>query len=276
VEEFWARFIEPSGQPGPDYWIHFAERLAHLATIPKGATILDIGTFDGNVLFRAMTRMRAQGYGVGIDIDYDGFKDGVAEVAQRGWKEKVTFLQMDANALGFLPEIFHTVLANFLGWDHCFDFDRMEFISSDKIMSEIMRVLRPGGQVGIGSWVEQSDIDWIVGEFKEYLPEYEKTSGNGISCYVKENPEGQKMILHSGGFTNINVSVETKSFVSPDAETWWRQMKQAASGYFKQVSDPNALESFKEQVFVDLQEHRYPEGIRFSKTVSFAFGTKPI
>lgn len=276
MEESWARFVEPSGRPGPDYWIYFAERLVRLATIPKGATVLDIGTFDGNVLFRAMKRMRAQGYGVGVDIDYDGFKDGVAEVAQRGWKEKVTFLQMDANALGFLPETFHTVLANFVGWGDCFDFDRMEFISSDKIMSEIMRVLRPGGQVGIGSWVGQSDIDWIVGEFKKYLPEYEKTSANSISCYAKENPEGQKIILRSGGFKNINVYVETASFVSPDAETWWRQMKRAASGYFKQVSDPDALESFKEQVFVDLQEHQYPEGIRFSKTVSFAFGTKPI
>lgn len=276
MEEFWARFIEPSGQPGPNYWIYFAERLAHLATIPKGATILDLGTCDGNVLFRAMKKMRAQGYGVGIDINYDGFNDGVAEAMQRGWKEKVTFVQMDANTLGFLPEIFHTVLANFVGWDHCFDFDRMEFISSDKMMSEIMRVLRPGGQVGIGSWVEQSDIDWIAEEFKKYLPEYEKTSGNSISCYAKENPEGQKVILQSGGFKNISVYVETTSFVSPDAETWWRQMKQAAYGYFRQVSDPNTLESFKEQVFVDLQEHQYPEGIRFSKTVSFAFGTKPI
>lgn len=276
MEEFWARFIEPSGHPGPNYWIYFAERLAHLAAMPNGATILDIGTSDGNVLFRAMEKMSALGCGVGIDIDYDGFNDGVAEATRRGWKEKVTFVQMDANTLGFPPEIFHTVLANFVGWDHCFDFDRMEFISSDKMMSEIVRVLKPGGKGGIGSWVEQSDIDWIAEEFKKYLPECEKANGNSISCYAKESPEGQKVILQSGGFRNIRVYVETTSFVSPDAETWWRQMKQAANGYFRQVSDPNTLESFKEQVFVDLQEHRYPEGIRFSKTVSFAFGTKPV
>jgi ubiquinone/menaquinone biosynthesis C-methylase UbiE len=199
MEELWPRFLEPSGRPGPDYWVYFAERLARLATIPEGATILDLGTFDGNVLFRAMERMGAQGYGVGIDIDYDGFNDGVGEVEQRGCSEKVTFLQMDANALGFPPEVFDTVLANFVGWDHCFDFDRMEFTSSDKIMSEIMRVLKPGGQVGIGAWVKQSDIDWIVGEFKKYLPEYEKASGISISCYAKENPEGQRIILQSGG-----------------------------------------------------------------------------
>ena len=276
MEEFWARFVEPSGQPGPNYWDYFAERLAHLANIPRGATVLDLGTYDGNVLFKAMKKIRAQGYGVGIDIDCDGFHDGVAEAMQRGREENVAFVQMDANTLGFLPETFHSVLANFVGWDHCFDFDRMEFISSDRMMSEIMRVLKPGGQVGIGSWVEQRDIDWVAEAFRKYLPEYEKTTGKSVSSYSKENPEGYKVILRNSGFENINVHVETISFASPDAETWWQQMKQAAREYFEQVSDPITLESFKEQVFVDLQQFQYPEGIRSSKTVSFACGTKPI
>jgi ubiquinone/menaquinone biosynthesis C-methylase UbiE len=191
---------------------------------------------------------------------------------QRGWEDSISFIQTDANALGFLPNKFHTVLANFIGWDDCFDFKRMEFISPDRMMAEIMRVLKPGGQVGIGSWIEQSDIDWIMAAFKKYLPEYE----NNFTCYAKENPEGQRIILQSGGFKNIRVFKETANFVSPDAETWWRQMEQAASDYFRQISDPNILGNLKGQVFGDLQEFTYPEGILFNKTVSFAFGTKPI
>jgi ubiquinone/menaquinone biosynthesis C-methylase UbiE len=272
LEEFWARLYKPSSQPGPNYWIYFAERLAHLATIPRGAIVLDLGTCDGNVLFQAMEKIKAQGYGIGLDIYSEDFHFGVADAAQRGWKEKIAFVQMDGNELGFLSETFHTVLANFVGWEDCFDFDRMEFTSHDKIMSEIMRVLEPGGQVGIGSWVEQSDIDWITEAFKKYLPELK---GTGISCYSKENPKGQEVILQSGGFENIRVHVETTDFVSPDVETWWRQMKQAANDYFRQISDPLTLENLKEKVIVDLHQFRYPEGIRFSKTVSFAFGTKP-
>lgn len=270
MEEFWARFVEPSGQPGPNYWEYFAERLVHNTTIPKGATILDLGTYDGNVFFKAMKKMKARCYGVGADIYYVGFQEGVAEAMQRGWEKNIAFVQTDVNTLGFLSETFHAVMSNFLGWDDYYDFERMEFISSNKLMCEIMRVLKLGGQVGIGSWVEQSDIDWIIEAFKKYLPEYE----NNISCYAKENPEGQKIILQNEGFEDIRVYVETTNFVSPDSEIWWRQMKQAANGYFKQISDPNILESFKEQVFVDLQEYQFPKGIRFSKTVSFAFGTK--
>jgi ubiquinone/menaquinone biosynthesis C-methylase UbiE len=271
LEEFWPYIIEPSGQTGSNYWEYFAERLVQQAIIPKDATILDLGTYDGNVLFKAMKKMKAQCYGVGADIYYGGFREGAPEVVGGGWEEKVSFVQMDAKNLGFLPKTFHNVLANFIGWDDCFDFEYMKFTAPDKIMSEIMRVMRPGGQVGIGSWVEQSDIDWIIEAFKKYLPE----SRNNISCYSKENPEGQRIILRNSGFKDIRVLVETTNFVSPDAEIWWRQMIHAANECYRQISDPNILESVKEQIFVDLQQFQYSEGIRFSKTVSFVFGTKP-
>jgi ubiquinone/menaquinone biosynthesis C-methylase UbiE len=272
LEDFWSRHIEPSGQPGLNYWEYFAERLTQLSHIINGSTILDLGTFDGNVLIKAMKKMKTNGFGIGADIYFDGFKDGREDVKELELDDKIGFVQTDANSLGFLPEIFQTVLANFVGWDDCFDFERLEFKSPDKIMAEIMRVLKPGGQVGIGAWVQQSDIDWIINEFKEYLPEYE----NNITCYSKENPKGQEIILENGGFKDIRVLVEKSDFVSPDSETFWRQMKQAAKGYFMQISEPDVLEGFKDKVAVDLQQLQVPEGIRFSKTVSFAFGIKPV
>ena len=272
MEEFWARYVEPSGELGPNYWEYFAERLAQLANIHNNSIILDIGTYDGNVLLKAMQKMELLGFGLGADIYYGGFKDGIKDIKEQELEGYVAFVQTDANALGFVSEKFDTVLANFVGWDDCFDFERLEFISSDKMMAEIRRVLRPGGQVGIGAWVEQSDIDWIIGAFKKYLPE----NHQDITCYAKENPEGQKIILQNSGFEDLWVHVETTKFVLPDAEIWWRQMRQAASEYFRQISDPNALENLKQQVLADLRNFQYSEGIQFSKTVTFAFGIKPM
>lgn len=271
MEEFWARHLEPSGQLGPNYWSYFAERLAHLAVIPPGAMILDIGTCDGNVLFKAMKRIEAQGYGIGIDIASDDFHAGVTEAIQRGWEESAAFVQMDANTLGFLPETFHTVLANFVGWDDCFDFDRMEFIASDRKLAEILYVLKPGGQVGIGFWVDQVDIDWIVEAFKKYLPACGNAIGDRITSYGQENPKGYEAILRSGGFHNIRVQVETDTFVSSSMVNWWRQMKSAAGDYFKKMPE---LEGLKERILADLEPFQSPQGVHFVKTVGYAFGTK--
>jgi ubiquinone/menaquinone biosynthesis C-methylase UbiE len=116
LEDFWARYIEPSGQPGPNYWSYFAKRLANLATIPEGAAVLDIGTYDGNVLIKAMKKAGAHGCGVGIDIYGGGLKDGMTEAIECGLRN-VTFAQMDAACLGFLSETYNSVLANFVGWD---------------------------------------------------------------------------------------------------------------------------------------------------------------
>ncbi len=270
MEDSWARYIEPSGQPGPDYWNYFAEQLADLATIPEGAVVLDIGTYDGNVLINAMKKAGACGWGVGIDIYGGGLKDGITEAIECGLGN-VVFAQMDAAYLGFLPETYDCVLANFVGWDYCFDFNRMEFTAPDSRMAEIMRVLKPGGQVGIGFWIEQFDIEWIAEAFRRYLPKCEEATHKRITSYGKENPKGYEAILRNSGFHNIGIHVETTTFVSPNTATWWKQMKQAAREYFEKMPE---LERFREQVFADLRQFQSPTGIHFDKTVGYAFGTK--
>ena len=269
MEEFWARFIEPSGQLGPNYWEYFSERLANLATLTNSAAVLDIGTYDGNVLFKAMEKIEARSCGVGIDIYGGSLKDGMTKAISCGLGN-IVFAQMDAAYLGFLPEIYDSVLANFVGWDYCFDFDRMEFTTPDIRMDEIRRVLKPGGQVGIGFWIEQDDIEWIAEAIRRYLPE--EAIGKQISSYGKENPKGYEAILRNSSFHDICIHVETTTFVSPNTATWWRQMKQAACDYFEEMPE---LENLKEQIFDDLKQFLSPKGIHFDKTVGYAFGTKP-
>jgi ubiquinone/menaquinone biosynthesis C-methylase UbiE len=142
LEERWARYIEPSGQLGPDYWNYFAGRLVNLAAISEGAAILDVGTYDGNVLFKVMKKAGEHGCGVGIDIYGGGLKDGITKAIECGLGN-IVFAQMDAARLGFPSATDDSVLANFVGWDYCFDINSMEFTAPDNRMSEIMRVLSP-------------------------------------------------------------------------------------------------------------------------------------
>jgi len=138
-------------------------------------------------------------------------------------------------------------------------------------MAEIMRVLKPGGQVGIGTWIEQCDLEWIVKAFRRYLPRCEQAAGERMIAYGKENPQGYEAILRSSGFDDIQVRVETTAFASSDTATWWRQMKQAAREYFEKMPE---LEQFQAQIFTELKRFQSPKGIHFDKTVAYAFGTK--
>lgn len=269
----WAYTLRPSGQPGPDYWNYFAQQLVELADIPEGAAILDIGTDNGNVLFKAMEKAGHGGSGVGIDIDYRGLEEGLPNLRSR-WSKNVIFAQMDAGSLGFPPETFPFVLANFVGWDYCYDFDRQKFIAPDRRLADIVRVLKPGGQVCVGGWIEQSDIDWFAEAIWRRLPECFESTEEDFSAYSKENIEGYQFILRSSGFENIRVHEVTETFVLPDSESWWWQMKHAARDYFGLISDSAKLECFKEQVFAELEQFRTAAGIEFNKTVAFIFGIK--
>ncbi len=82
-------------------------------------------------------------------------------------------------------------------------------------------------------------------------------------------------MLEQSDFISNRVFEEKVSFASPDPETWWLQMRRAARENFEMVDDAQTLESFKELVLIDLQQHQTADGIGFTKTVAFIIGTKP-
>ena len=210
----------------PDDWQYFGSRLAALADIPAGGTVLDIGTGPGSVIIPAAKDIGEHGLGVAMDIDFDWFKH-VIPITQEHHLNHVLFAQMDAAKLGFANRTFDRVLCGNLGWDYCFDFWMMEFIGPDTRLAEISRVLKPGGRVGISSWAGREDIDWFASYFKTHFPEYiadlEEKKGTSFRIY-RENAEAYQIILKQGGFKDVKVSLETEVFVSKDEEEWWSQL----------------------------------------------------
>jgi len=271
MEDFWACYLDPSGEVGPNYWQYFAECIAELVAVPEGAAILDLGTYDGNVLFKGMRKAGIRGRGIGIDIYPGGFHEGFNNTFTQGLSN-VGFAQMDATYLGFPSETFDVVLGNFVGWDDLYDFVNMEFLSPDLRMAEILRVLKSGGQVGIGFWIEQSDIEWLIHAFKEKLPPCKALSCYPLTSYSRESLQGNQIILRTAGFHDVKIHVVTTTFVSPDLDTWWKQMKQVVGDYFKEIPE---LEGLKDYILIEVSQYQTSKGICFDKTVGFAFGVKP-
>ena len=276
----YSRLARVTGPERPNYWQHFGERLADLAEIPQGATVLDIGTGPGSVLLPAAERVDAPGLAVGVDIDSNWFRYIVPRLGERGLRN-TALAHMDAMHLGFTSGLFDHVLCGFLGWDYCFDFSRMRFTGLDTRLSEITRVLRDGGQVGISSWERQEDLEWLGEHFRRCFPAYvadqERETGSAMMIYSKENSTGLECILRERGYQDVKIVIETAEFVSTDEEEWWWQVWGA--GWWEHIdrvarTDADKLERFKGQVFENLQQHKHKDGIHFSKDVLFAFGNK--
>jgi ubiquinone/menaquinone biosynthesis C-methylase UbiE len=117
----YSRLARDPSQSSPDYWQYFGTRLADLADIPVGATVLDIGTGPGSVLLPAAERAGESGFAVGIDIDFDWFRHVIPGVRDRRLSN-TALAHMDAAHLGFADGSFDRVLCGNLAWDYCFDF----------------------------------------------------------------------------------------------------------------------------------------------------------
>jgi len=276
----YSRLARAFSPKSPNYWEYFGSRLVDLAAIPEGATVLDVGTGSGSVLLPAAECAGDHGRGIGIDIDLAWFRHILSRIQRRGLKN-IVLAKMDAANLGFVNGLFDRVLCGFVGWDYCFDFMRLEFTAPDTRLAEISRVLRAGARVGISAWARQDDLDWLGEQFRRHLPAYvadqEKETASVMTAYSKENAEGLERILREGGFQDIEIATETAEFVSTNEEEWWWQVWGA--GWREHIdrvacTDADKLKQFKERIFESFEQHKHDDGIHFSKTVLFAFGTK--
>jgi len=149
-------------QVGPLFFSHFGRRLVELAQIPEGASVLDIATGRGAVLFPAAEAVGPQGHVTGIDLSKDMVKETGREIERRNIKN-VQVQVMDAEHLDVPGESFDVVFCSFA----IFFFPQLE-----RAVLEMKRVLKPGGRVAVSTWgpLDQS-AKWYTDLLESYLIE---------------------------------------------------------------------------------------------------------
>jgi ubiquinone/menaquinone biosynthesis C-methylase UbiE len=264
-----SRPVGSSDDKAIDYWGYFGRRLVELADIGNGARVLDVGCGQGSSLFPEVEKVGPTGKVVGIDLCRHCMGIALGKVKERKL-DNAWILHMDAGHMGFNDEYFDFALSGFVGWDYCFDFETGEFTDQDIRSREIARVLKKGGKFGIASWARQEDIEWLEGIVRRYLIIDEPV-------YTRESAEGFEQILSGAGFRDIRTVEETESFAKRDKETWWEYMRRVGwHDYFEKLKgeDPAKFEDMRREAFRGLDSFTHTDGIRFSKSVLFAFGTK--
>jgi ubiquinone/menaquinone biosynthesis C-methylase UbiE len=186
----------------------------------------------------------------------------------------------NAKNLGFASGLFDRAISGFMGWYDCFDFSKRQFTQPDTKAKEIWRVLKDEGILVCCSWENQEDLAWMEDAIVRHYPailndrEYLRRRPIGMAY---EKADGYEIILQSAGFRNISIAREGNEFVSTDEEEWWRQMRNVGWASLLDTierKEMDQLQKVKEAIFKDLQQYKRADGICFSKTVFFVWGTK--
>nr|RAV90409.1 SAM-dependent methyltransferase [Aerococcus tenax] len=132
------------------------ETLCEAVDLRSGQQVLDVAAGNGNATLAAARR-----FGNVISTDYVGAL--LLRGKERADAERLTvkFQEADAEALPFADASFDVVLSSF---------GVMFAPNHEKSASELVRVCRPGGKIGLANWTPESFIGRLFKTIGKYVP----------------------------------------------------------------------------------------------------------
>jgi ubiquinone/menaquinone biosynthesis C-methylase UbiE len=205
-----------------------AEMLCEAVDLRPRQRVLDVACGNGNAALAAARRF---GEVVGVDYVPSLLEGGRERARAEGWQ--VDFREGDAEDLPFPDSSFDVVLST-LG--------AMFAPDQEKVASELLRVLKPGGKIGMTNWTP----DGFVGDLFRTMGKHVPPPG-GLKPPFLWGTEERLSELFGEGLSSLRA--EQRSFVwrFPSAEYYVEYMR----GYYGPLS--KAFEALDEEGQQSLQ-----------------------
>jgi ubiquinone/menaquinone biosynthesis C-methylase UbiE len=255
----YARVLAPVMElPAPD--------LVDLIQVGPGARVLDVGAGTGVAARAAATKAGSDGVVVGVDPSLPMLR------AARREGRGPSYAAATAIDLPFRDATFTHVLANFV---------IAHFPKYDTALFDILRVLRPGGRMGVTTWGPADDKDEFRRTWRSLAEEYAEPEilSDALQRAVPweelfANKDKLKEVLHDAGLRDIWVEKRDYRFET-SAEDYLAGRETAATGRFlRQMLGEELWGVFRRrarEVFTD----RFPPRINDFREVILAAGHKP-
>ncbi len=252
------------------YWDVLGNLLVNMLGIKKGTSVLDVGTGGGSTLVPALAKVGMTGHVTGIDARESSVRSVTTEL-NRCSISNASVHVMQAEEMSFSDASFDFVVSGFIGWGRRFDFEKNKYTDQDLVMSEILRVLKAGGEAGFSTWLFQEDSEWIMKLVQPFHP-------SARVGYSKETRAGWDIIMSKAGFTRYEISPIEIDYVYPSVDDWWKEMM----GYGWQdtietipAGDRPSLDDLRKTAIDSLEDHLTEAGgVTFKKSVLIAIGVK--
>ncbi len=262
-------------QIGPRFFSYFGQRLVQQAQIQPGAHVLDVACGRGAVLFSAAQAVGPTGRVIGIDLSPSMVSETQKECQQMKLGN-ASLRQMDAERLEFADSTFDWVLSG-LGL--------LFFPRPGLALSEMQRVLKPGGQLALSTWDGRGDDYWRWFEedlYHSFMPQMggpAQPAEEEAASIEFDTPETLANVMVAAGFTAVRVVEESIDMVFRSEQEWWDALwtnsMRIMLEELEQATGPEGLEKFKLAALERVKTMRQADGIHQWWPVLFALATKP-
>lgn len=182
-------------------------RVADVASLQPGERVLDVACGTGILTCEAAKRVGSTGTVTGLDIN-----DGMLAVAQRK-NNLITWHKGDAEDLPFGNSTFDVALCQF---------GLMFFADRQQAISEMVRVLRPGGRLAVAVWdaVEQVEGYAPLADLLERL--YGAEVGAAVrSPFILGDPELlTRLFADVDGIVDVQLHHQADTMRFPSLHAW--------------------------------------------------------
>lgn len=241
-------------------------RLLDLAALEPGMRVLDVATGPGIMARIAAREVGAEGRVIGVDIAEEALALASRRAAEEGLSQ-LTFQVEDAENLNSPDASFDRVLCS-LGLMH--------FPAPQKALSEMERVLKPGGRFVGAVWGEASQAPFIQAALATLSRNFPPPKIERPSMFRFGQPAALEKLIAEAGFTEVKtepVMVEVRVKDGPD---YWKRFLGVAGittvALAKQP--PEMMQRLEHDVESDLAPYRRDTDYLLPNTLLLVTGIK--
>jgi len=195
----------------------YGKRLVELATVRKGLWVLDVATGPGEPALTVARKVGRSGFVLGVD--FSATMLGIARArAKRSGARNVQFRRMDAERLTLQDMTFDRVLSRF---------GLMLMPDAERALSEMYRVLVPGGIIAVAVWSSQQKVN-TMGIVRKVLAKHDAfvPSADAPDFFRFGKAGALERALRGAGFRHVRSERMSVEWVFDGPEDFWTSMKQ--------------------------------------------------
>ncbi|MDX2020076.1 MAG: methyltransferase domain-containing protein [Deltaproteobacteria bacterium] len=219
----------------------YARKALEQVAPAETAHVLDVATGPGTFALLAAAQVQQV---TGIDFAHDMLNAARKHAAEQGLRN-VEFHEGDAQTLPFPDNTFDAAFSIF---------GLIFFPNRIQGLKEMRRVLKPGGKVGLTSWVPFKEVPLIEAVFTVIAQHLSTPFGSD-----GPPPLGTPELIHeefsAAGFANVDVKRIENTVHEPSLHAYWESMVRSTAPLTllrKRLGDGWA--AFEQRVFADLQQ----------------------